>query len=219
MAAVRQIEQKVVIVVLGAFNPAIFQPSWFAQEGLVRPEEAEAAQLEIVHPEITIFQLDWVRFEATRDRLAVHSLRESHYEASRDLVVGVLDLLRHTPTRVVGINHDYVLECGSRDAFDNLGWALVPAEPWASVLERPGVARLDEQGERTDGHNGYVRVKVEPIMDGGTRVLVEVNDHYAISDKNSPSTSETIRDLLEAEWPAISKRAADILDHVKGLVT
>ncbi|MGE0138501.1 MAG: hypothetical protein AB7R77_11840 [Ilumatobacteraceae bacterium] len=218
MATAQQLEQRVVIVVLGAFNPSIFHPSWFGQEQLLRAEDAEAAQLEIAHPEITIFQLDWLRFEATRDRLAVHSLRESHYEAARDLVVGALELLRHTPTRALGVNHNVVVECGSREAFDNLGWELVPRESWVSILERPGMVRLDEQGLRTDGREGYIRVRVEPIMDGGTKVLLEVNDHFEVSVKNSAKSTEEIRTLLLGDWNSITRRATDIMHHMKGLI-
>jgi hypothetical protein len=33
---------------LWSFNPQIFQPAWFAAEGLIRKGEAEAAKIEIV---------------------------------------------------------------------------------------------------------------------------------------------------------------------------
>ena len=36
----------VTIVLLGQFNPAIFQPAWLAAENLVRPQEAESAEIE-----------------------------------------------------------------------------------------------------------------------------------------------------------------------------
>ncbi len=68
MAQTRQIDQGVTIVVLGAFNPSIFQPSWFVQEELVRSDEGESVELEIIHPEMTIFNMEWFRFQVNRDR-------------------------------------------------------------------------------------------------------------------------------------------------------
>ena len=126
MEATRKLEHEVSIVVIGAFNPSIFQPSWFAQERLIRPAEAEAAEIAIIHPEVTDFQTEWFRLKVTHDRPMVHTLRESHFEALRDLISGALDLLRHTPTGVVGVNHDMVLQCPSREAFDQFGWTLAP---------------------------------------------------------------------------------------------
>lgn len=205
------------IVVRGAFNPSIFQPAWFAQEQIIRSSEADAAVIEIIHSEVAVFQAESFRFEATRDRLAVHTARESHFEAVRDLTRSVLELLRHMPTRVVGVNHGVVLKLGSRDAFDEFGWSLVPPDNWSPVIERPGVATLVEQGMRTDGFDGYVRVKVEPILDGGNSALVEVNDHFQISEANAPSSTVRIANMLDEEWNSMSSRSEEILSHLIGL--
>ena len=218
MARTQELEHRLSIVVVGTFNPSIFQPSWFAQEELVRRAEADVAKLEIIHTEVTVFETEWFRLEATRDRLIVRSARESHFEALRDLVVGTLDLLRHTPTGVLGVNHDIVIQCPSREAFDQLGWTLAPRDNWLPVLERPGVARLHEMGQRTDGFEGYVQVIVEPILDGGTKIRLEVNDHFDFSHCGPHSSTEQIRCLLEDAWGTISLRADDILNHMRDMV-
>ena len=218
MATARQAQHELALVVLGAFNPSIFQPSWFAQEELIRQEEADAARIEIIHPEVAVFELDWLRLQVTRDRLAINSNRESHYEPARDLLIGTLDLLRHMPTRALGVNHDLILEYESRDHFNQLGWELVPEDRWRPVLQRPGMVRVEEQGERTDDFEGYIRVRVEPILDGGTKVLCEVNDHFSLSEENMPSSTVAIGELLNAEWRNISERAVHILQHLEALV-
>ncbi len=78
---------------------------------------------------------------------------------------------------------------------------------------------LHEQGKRTDNYDGYIKVMIEPILDGGNNVSTKVNDHFAMSADNSPSSTNTIRTLLDSEWVTISERAGRILDHMKGLVT
>ena len=51
------------IVLLGSFNPQIFQPSWFGNEGLIRKEEADSAKIEIVHRDLVSFSTETFRVE------------------------------------------------------------------------------------------------------------------------------------------------------------
>jgi len=205
------------IVVLGEFNPAIFQPAWFANEGLLRPGEADAAEVEIIHRDVAIFTAEWVRVQVTHDRMHIRTERESDFDALRDLVVGTLSLLRHTPTYVVGVNHDATLRFRDRDHFDDFGWRLSPPEIWDGALERPGVAQLQEQGLRPDDFDGYVRVGVEPILDNSYRAVVGVNDHYLLSPRPAADSTGRINDLLVAEWKAIASRSVQIITHMAGL--
>src|SRR5215210_620637 len=110
MPVQRQI-QSIAIVILGNFNPAIFHPTWFSDNNLIREQEAEAANLEIIHPEVAQFSTEWFQFQCTRNRLQVGTLQEAYYEALRDLVSGTLELLSHTPLTALGVNHhfDYLL--------------------------------------------------------------------------------------------------------------
>lgn len=85
----------IVIVILGDFNPAIFHPAWFAMQELVRPQEADAAEIQLVHPDATIFQIDWGRIHVMRERFQARTSQESYFEPLRDLVIGVFTLLSH----------------------------------------------------------------------------------------------------------------------------
>jgi hypothetical protein len=213
----RTVHQSLNIVVLGAFNPPIFQPAWLGGEGLIRPGDAENARVEIVHHEVTVFETDWLRCQVTRERFSMMTKRESHYEALRDLVASVFRLLRHTPTSVCGINHTEALRFDNRDEFDGLGWRLVPRENWEGVLERPGMARLDEVGERDDGLAGYIRVQLEQPLDGTLEVSAQVNDHFAFSDKPEQESTAQLSELLLERWPEIAARAAAIHSRIKEL--
>ena len=64
------------IVLVGAFNPAIFQPSWLELHRLIRDTEAEAAKISIITAEVAVFSIgDWL-LELTRFR------RQSRYAAA-----------------------------------------------------------------------------------------------------------------------------------------
>lgn len=215
---VQEEQRSLSVVVLGAFNPAIFQPAWFAAEELLPAGEAKAAEIEVVHPDIAIFTAEWLHVEVTRERLALSTRRESHFEALRDLATGTLMLLRHTPTRVCGVNHGVLLSFPDRTSFDSLGWRIVPRENWDPVLSRPGVAVLDELGQRPDDREGYVRVRVEAIPDATYRARLEINDHFVFSNESSPESTERITSVLIEEWAAIEDRAKAIMAHVKELI-
>ena len=46
------------IVIVGSFNPRIFQPFWLAKQNLISDEAAENAKITIIHPDITAFEIE-----------------------------------------------------------------------------------------------------------------------------------------------------------------
>jgi hypothetical protein len=57
------------LVLVGDFNPTIFQPRWFSSEGILTDEEAGAANVQVIHPDVTVFDLEWMQITVQRDRL------------------------------------------------------------------------------------------------------------------------------------------------------
>ncbi len=78
--------------------------------------------------------------------------------------------------------------------------------------------RVEEQGKRTDNHSGHMRVRIEPFLDGETKIICAISDHFSVSQENNPNSTMAISELLNAEWNHISERANQIHDHVKGLI-
>ena len=71
------------IVIIGSFNPQIFQPAWFANEGLVRKGEAETAKIDIIHNRIVSFSAEFFRLEVTSDRIIFAVTQRQFYEIGR----------------------------------------------------------------------------------------------------------------------------------------
>jgi len=94
------------IVHRGNFNPAIFQPSWFAAQNLIRPQEAEAAEIEIIHPKVAAFTAGWLRLHVVEDRFHASTTQVAYFETLRDLVLGVFGILSHIPLKALGINRE-----------------------------------------------------------------------------------------------------------------
>ena len=210
--------QGVNIVLRGQFSPTIFHPSWFASQNLIRFQEAEAAEIEIVHPQVTVFNAEWLRIRASTDRFQAATVQEAYYEALRDLVIGVFTLLNHTPLRVMGINQEFHYGLGSEKAWHAVGNCLAPKQDWQNLLSNPGMRSLTMEGRRPDNLDGYIRVKVEPSTQEKFGVLVEVNDHYELkSDANALMNASRAIDILSDQWSESMQRGLEIAQAIVNL--
>ena len=204
------------IVLLGDFDPQIFEPAWFGKNELIRPREADEADVKIVHHEVAEFGLDWVVLRVTRERFAVDTSQDAFFEASRDLVLGTFELLDQIPLKAMGINMHEHRRMNSTDAWRQFDHAFAPKRRWRDLLSEPGIADLTMQGVRTDGYKGYVQVSVQPswrITDG---VFLYVNDHYATVGESAadPAGASAAMEILRENWQASRERSLGIMERL-----
>ncbi len=204
------------VVFVGSFNPAIFHPAWFELYGLISPEDAAAAEVEVVHNELVALDLDWVKVRSDLNRCVFEATDTLEApEALRDLALGTFRVLESTPITKLGINDTCDFEIGSHDRWDGIGRQLAPDENWTDVLRNPGMRSLTMEGRRPDDRNGYIRVTVEPSVFNADSIYVQINDHYEIeSPADHVTGSEEILEILESEWDASLARNIEILNHV-----
>jgi hypothetical protein len=205
------------IVLIGSFNPKIVQPAWLATEGLVPKGEADAAKLHIVHPELTSFSLGWVSVQVTTDRFVATTDRTDCYEPCRDLVLGIFQLLRHTPVSRMGINRNMHYRMATEEEWHAVGHKLAPKEPWQGILSQPGMKSLLMQGQRPDAHNGFVFVRVEPSSKVRPGVYVQVNDHFDRSLDDDTAGCSEMMNILSTCWTASVTRALQVGRSIVGL--
>jgi hypothetical protein len=185
------------IVLVGSLNPAIFQPAWFAARQLIPDEEAQAAKIGLVHPDLTQFSLEWVQITVTREKFIAQSPQGNAFEPMRDLVLGTFRLLRHTPIHFLGINREAHFRMPSTDRWNQFGHELAPKPLWEKFLKNPGLRSLTMQGERPDGRPGHLHVKVEPSPRIKPGILVDINDHAEFKDAVDASDG---LGRLDANW-------------------
>lgn len=212
------VRQTASIVHRGHFNPAIFQPAWLAAQNLIRAQEAGSAQIDIIHPKAAIFTAEWLRLNVVEDNFQAGTTQEPYYEALRDLVVGVLSLLSHTPLRALGINREFHFRFPSLDAWHKVGHTLAPKPLWEPHLPKPGMQSLTIRGQRPDDLEGYILVKVEPSTQVEFGVYIEVNDHYQLApgDEAIPGTSKAL-DIISRQWGGSMSRASAIAQAIAAL--
>jgi len=199
------------VVLIGSFNPQIFQPTWFSCEELIRKEEAEAAKIQIIHPEVVVFDLEWLRMEVTRDRFVAITEKESSFDILRDLVLGTFRILRHTPIRMMGLNRDMHFRMASEEEWHAVGHRLAPKEPWNGIIEKPGMRTLIMQGKRPDDFKGFIVVRVEPSLRVPQGVHIQVNDHYQIEDQKAMDGCDIIMGILDSSWKTSQERSKKII--------
>ncbi|MFJ7968524.1 hypothetical protein [Streptomyces sp. NPDC096324] len=200
------------IVFLGSFNPKIFQPAWFAAQGLIRQEEATEAQIEVISNEICVFETSWFRLEVFNERWAMISRATPAIEMLRDLVVATFEILSHSPVAKIGLNAYGHYSMPNRETLDKFGHTVAPKdEIWGPVLEDPRLLTLTVTGQRTDGFKGAVRAKVEPSSRVDDGLYVEVNDEYV--NGNSDSADWAIK-IVSEEWENHRDRVTSIRENV-----
>ena len=207
------------IVLRGPFNPVMFHPSWFAAHNLIRKQEAESAEVQIIHPSLAKFQAEWLEVQVVPDRFQAATQQESFYEVLRDMIAGMFEILTPPEMIAMGINRQFQYQLESEHAWHALGDILAPKDVWHEALDRPGMARLIMQGKRTDSLNGYIQVRVEPSPEITYGVLIEINDHYQLSE--SPNDGRSASDLaiscLLEQWQTSMKRSLQIAERIVNL--
>lgn len=199
------------IVFVGNFNPTILQPYWLADQELIRKEEAKTATIEIIHPEGTAITIGNLKVSATSDRFSVQTEDASAYETARDLAMGVMKLLPHTPVRAMGINSDVHYIMPTEESWHALGDEVAPKEFWSNILHKTGLRSLTMEGQRQDGFKGFIRVRIEPSLRVKTGVFIQVNDHYVPNIEDAAKTDAGIAQTPEEQPGSTSEDFVDIL--------
>jgi hypothetical protein len=205
-------ERKLDIVLIGNFNPHIFQPEWFVLQKLLGEKEGASAQVEIIHSDITVFNLEWLRFEVTRNRLVATTKDERYYEVLRDLIVGTFIVLSHTPLKMMGVNttFDYLLT--EESTWHQIGHTLAPKDIWYKVMDSPGLRTLTiESGVNLkDNYKNIVKVSVSPT-DREYGLRIHINDHFELRDlKRELLGSSDIINIFKTEWDKSQEKAVTI---------
>jgi hypothetical protein len=199
----------------GTFNPVIFQPAWYAAQGLLRNEEAENAKVDVIHPDVTSFSTSWLELEVTREWFYATATDLASHELLRDFVAGTFRLLEHTLVSRLDMAHftHYALLEGYAE---KLGDVLVPTGPW-EFLQNPMLARVAVGGERDDGRVGNVQVIVEPSqrVKGGLFVLVA--DEFELEEGGKPTPAGKAVQLLSDSWDDSTGRADMIRNQLISL--
>jgi hypothetical protein len=210
------------IVLLGSFNPGIFQPAWFGAHGLIRPEEVDSATINVIHPEVCAFATGWFSIQVLRNQFVAQASDAGHYLPLCDLVLGVFQLLEHTPFDKMGLNRSMHFRMPSEEQWHAVGDLLAPKEPWRGILTKPGLRSLymQDAAEETTIVGAKVKVvpfiKVEPSVTVVPGVFVDVNKHH---EATGATGTRALTEILRSTWKTSLDQAGRIAEHLLAHVT
>ncbi|WP_404359895.1 hypothetical protein [Methylotuvimicrobium sp. KM1] len=216
------------IVLTGDFNPKIFHPLWFSNNKILTQDEAEKAEVEIMHPEIAIFETEWVKVRVEKKRFVAESTMPPLIRVCDFVVDTFGNFLNHTPIGRVGINRSVHFRLDDQSKIDRLGKSLAPQTAWGewgdqiegpSSGDKHGGLRMIimEQRNLDDRYRGHIQAKVEPSKSMLNGVIVDINDHYEVEDCNNVIGCEKIISIVKNNFEKSIKRSDWIIDQVMAL--
>jgi hypothetical protein len=189
------------IVLVGKFAPSIFHPSWFANAGLIRKNQTDAAKIAIFSYEIVKYSIEWLDFTAQLGRITLTTAQEAYFEPLRDLVLGTFSILDQTPIQMLGINYQMHFTASSTLIWDDIEKKLRPSESAVSELPASRLESIRLSSVRPyNGFPGVFNFVVEPSSQFPDGVFISSNDHYEIKPFEDSMGSHKVLDIIESEW-------------------
>ena len=203
-------QQSTSIVLVGKFDPAIFQPMWFVNKGLLTEQEVKKAKVNLSEDYLISFELDWLHLEVVRERFIISTSANEEEETIRDLTTGIFSILTETPLSMIGINVESHFQLDNEDNYHSFGHKLAPKNIWNKFMKKPGLMALTIKDVRENGYKGYMRVKVATsLVVKPFGICIATNDHYEMPEteikegedsKALPSGVDFFMKLLADEW-------------------
>ena len=157
--------------------------------------EAESAEIQIVHSEVTSFSLEWLGLQVTQDRFTASTADSAHLEPLRDFVLGTFSVLEHTPIRQMGMNRDVHHRLPSREVLATVGSLLVSKGFWGHILDDSRFESVRVAGRRPQTEHALLRLTIEPSVRLVPGIYFGFNEHY--EDESDDSTKQLLSALNE----------------------
>jgi len=204
------------MVVIAPFAPSVFQPVWFADQGLVGREAAVAATKDgsgfVLFEEAAKFTLGIFDITVQKDRMQVLTTREDGVQPMVDLFVATMSLVEPLKATALGFNFAVHFRTGSERGWHKAGDLLAGKDFWnAAWPKHVGLLNLQLALSRIDDHPGQVNVHVQPSGLTQFGVFVNINDHFDFKDgKSGPE----IASFASAEWQKSAYRSTALIEKV-----
>lgn len=205
------------IVMVGSFNPAIFQPMWLSSQGLVSREHAESAKIATIQNQISEFSTGSFWLQVFPERLTLQATDPLQYAPLRDLAYGIVGLLPHTPVKAVGLNRNFHMRSLSEDAWHRVGNNITPKNLWTPLLDRPGMLSLWMQGYRKGEGGPLTRVRIEPSGKTRPGVFVETNEEYK-GEESETVNAQWISEILSRHWDSAMSYSEEVVTYVMDVI-
>lgn len=215
------------VVAVGAFNPAIFHPWWFADKGLIARNAIDEALAKdfVALRELAKFTADWLSVQVTLDTAMLSTVEEGREFDLRDLAKSVFDLLPETPIEAVGFNADAHFRVGSEAEWHQIGDHFLPKDFWQPLFEG------EEWTRRADGQSvglrsmtveawrkdmpAFVRTEVAPSVRLRPHgVYTGLNAHFQLTVGDERGNGQKAAQVLDKYWESTRRLERELIDGI-----
>lgn len=207
------IEQEASIVVVGAFNPTIFNPDWLLRHELISDDAMGDVNIEIIHRDVSRFSLGWLSIEVVFNRFTARTNDPSYFLPLQDLVVSLFSILNQIPVKQLGMNRTFELSLPDQETWHKLGDTLAPKDIWKKFLpERVGLMSLKVTSPRDDNLTGNLNVTIEPskLADIQNGIHFSTNSHVELD----PDDNASIKNVLFEYWESTLDQSSDMSNAI-----
>jgi hypothetical protein len=192
---------KLDVVLLGTFNPKIFNPDWFLRQGIVNEEEYNASELEVTAPDIAQCKFAGLALEVLQERFVLGTTDLSRSGLLQDTLLAILSLLPHTPIIGCGINVRHYYDLGDESYWHKIGHTLAPKDLiWNQLLEKPGLQNLTVKSVRDGEFPGEINLTVGPRSRPSAPygIFTYANTHFGRDREVKPIS--VVKEFFTREW-------------------
>jgi hypothetical protein len=218
------------IVLVGSLNAAIFHPSWFVANDLLKKDDIVNVEVELINKNFAIFKVgNWLRIQVEPNRF-IADTSEPPFIRLHDLVVRTFrEVLNQTPIFQMGINRRVHFNVGDEETRNKIGKMLAPQEAWGEWANNIKGSKDKKHGGMTslsmmesdldDREIGQIIAQVAPsqLIKNHAGIFMNINDHYEIPKDDSLAGSTKIMDILERQYELSIKRSEWIIDQIMAL--
>ncbi len=205
--------EEFLIVVIGAFNPAIFHPAWFLRQGVI--DEETSVSLNVSSKEVSQMQLGAINLTCVQDRLSLETGNLAYIERLLDITAAIFRLLPHIPLKACGINRTTFFRIKSNELWHKIGHTLAPKELiWDDLGKDPGMQRLDiKYPADEESLPGQFNVLILPPAQ--KKLEIRVNRHFNLETMNESEAFGMTREFLDSETTKVGeflKKTAKLIE-------
>ena len=205
------------IVLLGDFQPGMFQPLWFLDNGVITKAEYEAiikntGKTFVVNNAITSFETDIISFSVGQKRFQFLGKKEP-FEKVIDSFKKVFDSLSTIPINAYGINFFFHLAVDNYKEMKTIGTLLAPRKYWESLYD----TETQEDGlismtMRKTTEYGCLNISIESSNAIKPGIFLNFNFHH--SKKESSFVVGEIEEKLENQYKEYNSQVTKISDNI-----
>ena len=200
------------IVIVAAFNPAIYTPDWLFHAKLIGVSDVAAAK---ASPEFVItgmvcnYHTDTFILQVLQDRLYLES-NGVLTPALADLAIGILTVSGHVEVQQMGLNFFANYKMPDVASYHKVGDVLAPKNIWESAFGQAGssigmqtVAIKIQPFERDVVPNSKdeIRLTVQPSPKISRGVFLAINHHSEIAERTAEKSKvEAAVEIIEKNW-------------------